>query len=72
MVLPLVLDKMVDVESQIGDLKRRVLDLEHSSGGDDSLLPGRKSGGTDAQVFKKVSTRLQDFEAQITARLSNM
>merc|ERR1719409_44790 len=27
---------------------------------------------TDAQILKKVSTRLQDFEAQITAQLSNM
>jgi len=33
----------------------------------------RQSGAqTDAQVLKKVSTRLQDFEAQITAQLSNM
>merc|ERR1740117_1118196 len=63
---------MVDVE-QFEDLRRRVLELERQGGGaDDSLLPGRKSGGTDAQVLKKVSTRLQDFEAQITAQLSNM
>merc|ERR1719506_1378620 len=33
----------------------------------------RQSGAqTDAQILKKVSTRLQDFEAQITAQLSNM
>merc|ERR1719253_1734211 len=33
----------------------------------------RSSGAkTDAQILKKVSTRLQDFEAQITAQLSNM
>merc|ERR1711865_904885 len=38
----------------------------------DDLIPARKPGGTDAQVLKKVSTRLQDFEAQITAQLSNM
>ncbi|CAJ1453617.1 unnamed protein product [Effrenium voratum] len=31
----------------------------------------RKAGG-DAQVMKKVATRLQDFESQITAQLSNL
>merc|ERR1711998_411765 len=41
-------------------------------GGDDSLVPARKTTGSDAQILKKVSTRLQDFEAQITAQLSNM
>merc|ERR1740124_1937814 len=62
---------MVDV--RVEQLENRVLDLERSSGGgDDSLIPGRKPGGTDAQVLKKVSTRLQDFESQITAQLSNM
>merc|ERR1712196_672879 len=40
---------------------------------DGSLVSGRKTGGgSDAQILKKVSTRLQDFEAQITAQLSNM
>merc|ERR1719350_982893 len=65
---------MVD-PGRVEDLERRVLALERQdagAGGDDSLLPGRKTGGTDAQVLKKVSTRLQDFEAQITAQLSNM
>merc|ERR1719246_231197 len=42
------------------------------AGADDSLVAGRKSGTSDAQVLKKVSTRLQDFEAQMTAQLSNM
>merc|ERR1719390_45827 len=41
-------------------------------GAEDGLLPGRKQAGSDAQILKKVSTRLQDFEAQITAQLSNM
>merc|ERR1712070_331958 len=41
--------------------------------GDDSLLPGRKAAsGGDAQILKKVSTRLQDFESQITAQLGNL
>merc|ERR1719444_718730 len=65
---------MVDA-GEFDDLKRRVLALEREGGGGgggDDLLPGRKSGTTDAQVLKKVSTRLQDFEAQITAQLSNM
>jgi len=43
-----------------------------AAGGDDSLVQGRQSGNSDAQVLKKVSTRLQDFEAQITAQLSNL
>merc|ERR1719329_1898902 len=59
------------VEARLDDLERRLNSLE-SGGGDDSLIPARKPGGTDAQVLKKVSTRLQDFEAQITAQLSNM
>merc|ERR1712032_908845 len=40
--------------------------------GGDEMIPSRKTGGSDAQILKKVSTRLQDFEAQITAQLSNM
>merc|ERR1712066_702038 len=35
-------------------------------------IASRKTGGSDAQILKKVSTRLQDFEEQITAQLSNM
>merc|ERR1712060_238808 len=35
-------------------------------------MGGPKKIGSDAQILKKVSTRLQDFEAQITAQLSNM
>ncbi|OLQ01224.1 hypothetical protein AK812_SmicGene16053 [Symbiodinium microadriaticum] len=39
--------------------------------GDDGVLPARKTGG-DAQIMKKVATRLQDFESQITAQLANL
>merc|ERR1711881_777855 len=40
---------------------------------DDAMIASRKAaGGSDAQILKKVSTRLQDFESQITAQLSNM
>eukprot|EP00406_Dinophysis_acuminata_P043305 CAMPEP_0179303630 /NCGR_PEP_ID=MMETSP0797-20121207/48677_1 /TAXON_ID=47934 /ORGANISM="Dinophysis acuminata, Strain DAEP01" /LENGTH=64 /DNA_ID=CAMNT_0021013193 /DNA_START=11 /DNA_END=202 /DNA_ORIENTATION=+ len=64
------------MEAQLRDLENRVASLERGDGGagadDGSLVPGRKTGGSDAQVLKKVSTRLQDFEAQITAQLSNM
>jgi len=67
------------MEQAFQDLVARVARLEGGDSGgygagDDSLLPGRKaaSGGSDAQILKKVSTRLQDFESQITAQLSNM
>merc|ERR1719333_752250 len=50
-------------------LVARVAALEGGGGGDDSA---KKPGATDAQILKKVSTRLQDFEAQLTAQLSNM
>jgi len=62
------------VEARLDDFERRLSSVEGGGGGggDDSLIPARKPGGTDAQVLKKVSTRLQDFEAQITAQLSNM
>merc|ERR1719329_1170583 len=59
------------VDARIDDLDRRLTALE-GGGGEDPLIAARKPGGTDAQVLKKVSTRLQDFEAQITAQLSNM
>merc|ERR1719436_2086999 len=61
------------------ELEARLISLERKIGGgegagdDDALVPtARKSGGNDAQILKKVSTRLTDFEAQITAQLSNM
>jgi len=38
-----------------------------TGGGDDSVKKG-----AEAQIMKKVATRLQDFEAQITAQLSNV
>merc|ERR1719446_35367 len=67
---------MAEVQQALRDLERRVSALE---GGDDpagadesGLIPARKTGTSDAQVLKKVSTRLQDFEAQLTAQLSNM
>merc|ERR1719253_630096 len=60
----------------VQDLVARVARLEGGDAGvagDDSLLPNRKAAsGSDAQILKKVSTRLQDFESQITAQLSNM
>merc|ERR1719445_2427092 len=65
------------MEARLSNLENRVAILEGDSGqtkgsGDDSLVPSRAAAGTDAQILKKVSTRLQDFEAQITAQLSNM
>merc|ERR1719326_2644226 len=68
---------MADVTAQLRELENRVAVLERASGADagavdDALLPSRKTGGSDAQILKKVSTRLQDFEAQMTAQLSNM
>jgi len=60
----------------LSELENRVRSLEQKlagTAGDDSLLPGgRQTGNSDAQMLKKVSTRLQDFEAQITAQLSNL
>eukprot|EP00434_Breviolum_minutum_P008015 symbB.v1.2.007070.t1/scaffold414.1/size398445/34 len=47
------------------------LHLRQAPGDDTGMLPGRKQG-SDAQVMKKVATRLQDFESQITAQLSNL
>merc|ERR550537_1699890 len=64
------------MENQLRELEARVARLEGGDAGattDDGLLPARKTGsGNDAQILKKVSTRLQDFESQITAQLSNM
>jgi chromosome segregation ATPase len=70
---------MVDV-AVFQDLEGRVRSIEEKlegatpGTGDSGLLPARQgaAGGSDAQILKKVSTRLQDFEAQITAQLSNM
>merc|ERR1719171_689724 len=50
-------------------LMARVAALEGGAGGEEGA---KKAGTTDAQILKKVSTRLQDFEAQLTAQLSNM
>merc|ERR1740138_95194 len=65
-----------DLEVRLASLERKVDGGSAAdatgAGGDDSLLPSRKGTGSDAQILKKVSTRLQDFEAQITAQLSNM
>jgi DNA anti-recombination protein RmuC len=61
--------KLKDLDRQVAGLERKV---EGDAGGDDGLIASRKTGGSDAQILKKVSTRLQDFEAQITAQLSNM
>jgi hypothetical protein len=41
--------------------------LVQGGSGADEMLPSRKGTGSDAQILKKVSTRLQDFEAQMTA-----
>ncbi|CAE8583411.1 unnamed protein product, partial [Polarella glacialis] len=64
------------MEALLQELQSRVAALEQDAGGaGDGLLPDRKAcggGGSDAQILKKVSTRLQDFEAQITAQLGNL
>merc|ERR1712151_1461635 len=64
------------MEAQLRDFEARLARLESGDAGgaaDDGLLPARRpASGNDAQILKKVSTRLQDFEAQITAQLSNM
>jgi chromosome segregation ATPase len=61
--------KVKDLERQLAGVERK---LDGDAGGDDGLIAARKTTGSDAQILKKVSTRLQDFEAQITAQLSNM
>jgi hypothetical protein len=60
-----------DLEARVAALERQ-LGAQGAGAGDDGVLPSRNTGGSDAQILKKVSTRLQDFEAQITAQLSNM
>merc|ERR1719399_34060 len=58
-----------DLEATVRDMTKKIDGGEPS----DSVGKFRQSGAqTDAQILKKVSTRLQDFEAQITAQLSNM
>merc|ERR1719326_48075 len=69
-------EKMVlNLEAQALEMADRFSAVERKidgDGDDDGLIAARKTGGSDAQILKKVSTRLQDFEAQITAQLSNM
>ncbi|CAK9019453.1 Pyrimidine-specific ribonucleoside hydrolase RihB [Durusdinium trenchii] len=60
---------MGTMEEQLKALEARVAALEAPE--DAGVLPARKAG-TDAQIMKKVATRLQDFESQITAQLSNL
>jgi len=65
--------------AELEALQRRVDALEQAlergtggGGSDDAgILPQRKAG-SDAQIMKKVATRLQDFESQITAQLGNL
>jgi chromosome segregation ATPase len=66
--------KLQSGSSKLSDLEATVKDFgKKFEGGDDTMGKFRQSGSqTDAQILKKVSTRLQDFEAQITAQLSNM
>ncbi|OLP76540.1 hypothetical protein AK812_SmicGene43512 [Symbiodinium microadriaticum] len=60
-----------EMEAKLQELEARLAALEGAAGGDDGVLPSRKTGG-DAQIMKKVATRLQDFESQITAQLANL
>jgi len=60
-----------EMEAKLQELEARLATLEGTAGGDDGVLPSRKTGG-DAQIMKKVATRLQDFESQITAQLANL
>merc|ERR1719421_200394 len=64
-----------DMDAKIRDLERQIGALGSGEGGDRGALGsvGRQgSVGSTAEILKKVSTRLQDFEAQITAQLSTM
>merc|ERR1719265_2421123 len=66
---------MEAIEARLSALERAFAGgaADGAGDGDAGLLPARRAaGGNDAQILKKVSTRLQDFEAQITAQLSNM
>jgi chromosome segregation ATPase len=64
----------MDAERRLKEVEDRLLALERSGEGDadEHGIPGRKAGSSDAQTMKKVSTRLQDFEAQITAQMKSM
>ncbi|CAK0870794.1 unnamed protein product [Prorocentrum cordatum] len=64
---------MSTVEERLASLEAQVAALSATAGGGDGA--GKRqgpSGSGDAQILKKVSTRLQDFEAQLTAQLGNM
>merc|ERR1719199_64990 len=61
-----------DLEARVAALEQQLGQLGAGAAADGGVLPSRNTGGSDAQILKKVSTRLQDFEAQITAQLSNM
>jgi chromosome segregation ATPase len=50
-------------------MEERLATLEAGDGAGGAAKTGSTS---DAQVLKKVSTRLQDFESQLTAQLTNM
>merc|ERR1719502_408238 len=63
---------MRDLEQRVASLEGRADGGAAPAAGSDEMIPSRKTGGSDAQILKKVSTRLQDFEAQITAQLSNI
>lgn len=53
-----------DLEARVASLEQRLSDAD---GADDTgLLPGRKTGGSDAQVLKKVSSRLQESGLYLT------
>ncbi|CAK0788836.1 unnamed protein product [Prorocentrum cordatum] len=64
---------MATVEDRLAAVEAQLAALSASAG--DAEAGGKKpgsAGSSDAQILKKVSTRLQDFEAQLTAQLSNM
>ncbi|CAE7743901.1 unnamed protein product, partial [Symbiodinium sp. CCMP2456] len=50
-------------QAKLQDLEARLAALEGTAGGDDGVLPSRKTG-EDAQIMKQVATCLQDFESQ--------
>ena len=62
---------MEALQQRLQDVEDRLARIDGAST-DGGVLPSRGAGGSDAQILKKVSTRLQDFEAQITSQLSNM
>ena len=56
---------------QLHYIKHIMIERKMGEGEGGEMGKFRQSGAqTDAQVLKKVSTRLQDFEAQITAQVS--